>query len=82
MHQSVQPVPRNRLVALLRENPSLVLGSWSLRHEPDGEEWKWRVAFSAELPDSIDAGQLATAILSVAATADEREKEWTDTDLF
>ena len=81
-HQSKQPVPRDRAAKLLQENPRLILGAWSLRHEPDGDEWKWRVVFSAELPDSVDAGQFKTALLSVAASADRMEREWTDTDRF
>ena len=81
-HQSKQPVPRDRVSKLLQENPRLILGAWSLCHAPDGEEWKWRVVLSAELPDSVDAGQFKTAILSVASTADRMEKNWTDTDRF
>ena len=65
---------------------SLILGAWRLRRGDgegeDGDDWAWRVVFTAELPDSVDAGQFKTAVITVAATADELEKDWTDTDRF
>jgi len=85
-HQSAKPVPADRLSRLAEQNVSLILGAWRLRRGDgegeDGDDWAWRVVFTAELPDSVDAGQFKTAVITVAATADELEKDWTDTDRF
>ncbi len=75
-------IPRERALWLLSENPRLILGAWSILRDPGAPSSKRCVVLSLELPDSIDAGQLKTALVFAASTADELEKNWTDTDRF
>lgn len=63
-------------VRLLEANSSYKVGAWELRRAGGAA----RAAFTARVPASMTAGQLEKLVSTVAATADEMEKELLGTD--